>query len=98
MKGDFANTLTNHNLHGLNSQAQGYESRRKTNRESEIDESPGGFEFSMSYSNSNPTRTNTNTLSHRANSRNFQNKKIGQGSNNSIEFLKVKVRREYNKF
>ena len=76
-------------MQGLNSQAQGYESRRKTNRDSEIDGSPGGFEFSMSYSPSNPTRTNT--LSHKTNSRNFHNKKIGQGSNNSIEFLKVKV-------
>jgi len=80
----------NNNMQNMNNKPQSYDSRRKTYRNEEMEETPEkeGSEFSMSYSPSNPTRTNT--LSHRANSRNFPGKKGTQASHGSIDFPKAR--------
>ena len=80
-------------MQNMNNKPQSYDSRRKTYRNEEMEETPEkeGSEFSMSYSPSNPTRTNT--LSHKANSRNFPGKKGPQASHGSIDFPKGRVKR-----
>jgi hypothetical protein len=86
----FSNNTTNQ-LDALNHQVPEFDAKRKSFKNEDYEGSPikDLSECSMSYSVSNPTRTNT--LSHRANSRQLNNKKVLQNNSKSIEFLRVRV-------
>ena len=82
-----SNNTINTNLQGFDSR----DSRRKTSRNEDIDDSSGKeiSELSMTYSPSNPTKTNT--LSNRGNLRNINSKIEAQNNIKAIDFTKVKV-------